>query len=746
MLDVMKLMRPCLVLTTFIVAAILIPSNDIVGQIPTLSAVSKPTPTPSPTPSGSETDQSSAKVNRNLVTLSVRVIDQNNRPVNDLRQDEIKVYENGVPQTIVSFSHEEAPVIYGLAIDTSGSMDTHFQQVINAAKLIISSNKRGDETFLERFISSDRVETAQDFTSNKDALMDGLNTLKIEGGQTTVIDGVYLAVDRVANYRKGADDERQRALIVITDGEDRASYYSESQLFQRLREENVQVYAIGFVKELENNTALIRNPRERAMNLLDRITSETGGYAFYPQSLSQLSEIANEIVRDLHMPYVIRYAPMNKAHDGSYRSIMVQVADAIGGKKRIASTRSGRTDLASSAGLVRTVEANNSVDQIIERANEHFRKGKINLVENKREQARDEFDKAVDEILMSGLDVRASQRLQTFYLELVERVHSEEVPLSSGGQAQQTKPQLGFRQQRTSSSSLDPLMRALPTDAESNRARTDEKIVRRANGSSAPTRFPPAYNGDDPVQAYSTLAGRKAELAKSTFETTQAFRERLNKVVSAIKIGGRSANDPFTLVTSDFDESYDADTETITIKLNMGPEPALDLPKELVESFYRPVRETHFLDEEFWSFDLQRRNSRTVGSAVGRNAVGVTARYVIKNYTTLYLAMRVASTNFDFPDGQKLTLKAIPQEARSLIGNIGIAVRGNFRFPFILEKPAGIQRATVAHREEGHHFELYLFVEPSSLYVFDRRSGEILGTLELPVAERKGVLQISTPR
>lgn len=69
------------------------------------------------------------------------------------------------------------------------------------------------------------------------------------------------------------------------------------------------------------------------------------------------------------------------------------------------------------------------VDQIIDRANDHFRRGKLNLQENKREQARDEFDKAVDEILMSGMDVRANQRLQTFYLELVERIYREEVPL-----------------------------------------------------------------------------------------------------------------------------------------------------------------------------------------------------------------------------------------------------------------------------------------------------------------------------
>src|SRR5436190_10999760 len=69
------------------------------------------------------------------------------------------------------------------------------------------------------------------------------------------------------------------------------------------------------------------------------------------------------------------------------------------------------------------------VSQIIAKAEDHFRKGKLNLEDNKRDQARDEFDKAVDSILESGLDVRASQRLQTFYLELVERIYREEVPM-----------------------------------------------------------------------------------------------------------------------------------------------------------------------------------------------------------------------------------------------------------------------------------------------------------------------------
>jgi Ca-activated chloride channel family protein len=306
----------------------------------------KPKPTPTPDASTAEIDEGSRLVmNAELVTLHVRVIDRNNHPINRLTKDEFKVLEDGVPQPIFSFTEEEVPVIYGLAVDTSGSLRPQFQQVLDAAKTIINSNKKGDETFLERFISSDKIETEQDFTANKESLMDALDNLYIDGGQTAVIDGVYLAAEHVADYRKGGDDDRRRrALIVVTDGEDRASYYQESQLFQALREEDVQIFVIGFVNELDTDKGLIRkSPKDKAVNLLNRLASETGGRAFFPQSISELPQIANEIVRDLRTQYVISYDPTNKAHDGTYRSIKVQVAQPSSGDRRIALTRSGRT-------------------------------------------------------------------------------------------------------------------------------------------------------------------------------------------------------------------------------------------------------------------------------------------------------------------------------------------------------------------------------------------------------------------
>src|SRR5690349_12549949 len=306
--------------------------------------VPKLKPTPTPTPPETLDPDSVIRINAELVQLHVRVIDRNNKPINNVPQSDFHIFEDGVPQTIQTFTREEVPISYGLAVDTSGSLRSQLQSVIDAGKTIINSNKAGDETFLVRFISSDKIETVQDFTDNKEQLMDGLDSFYVEGGQTAIIDAVYLSAEHVSEYRKGDEgDRRRRALIVITDGEDRNSFYKQEQLFSRLREEDVQIFVIGFVNELDKDAGLIRkSPRDKAVNLINRLPSETGGRAFFPESISELPEIANEIIRDLRTQYVISYDPTNKAQDGSYRAIKVTVDQASGSEKRIALTRTGR--------------------------------------------------------------------------------------------------------------------------------------------------------------------------------------------------------------------------------------------------------------------------------------------------------------------------------------------------------------------------------------------------------------------
>jgi len=301
-------------------------------------------PTPTPTPPEELDPESIIKINAELVQLHVRVIDRNNRPINNVRQDEFHVFEDGVAQKIETFTREEVPISYGLAVDTSGSLRSQLQSVIDAGKSIINSNKPGDETFLVRFISSDKIETVQDFTDKKDLLIDGLDSFYVEGGQTAIIDAVYLSAEHVSEYKKGDEgDRRRRALIVITDGEDRNSFYKQEQLFARLREDDVQIFVIGFVNELDKEAGFIRkSPRDKAVNLINKLASETGGRAFFPDSIAELPQIANEIIRDMRTQYVIAYNPTNKTQDGTFRAIKVNVDQPSDSEKRIALTRTGR--------------------------------------------------------------------------------------------------------------------------------------------------------------------------------------------------------------------------------------------------------------------------------------------------------------------------------------------------------------------------------------------------------------------
>jgi Ca-activated chloride channel family protein len=302
---------------------------------------------PTPEGEGQAVDEDEVvTVDTSEIKLNVRVVDRLNRPVNDVRQDEFRVFEDGVPQTVESFTKSEVPISYGIVIDNSGSLRNQINQVIDASKTIINSNRPGDETFLVRFVSSDEIKVMQDWTANKQDLNDALDDLFVEGGQTAILDAVYLSAEHAAAHKKGNDleDKRRRALILVTDGEDRNSFYKQEQLFERLREEDVQIYVIGFVNELDKEGGFIRkSQRSRAVSLLDRLAKETGGRAFYPTSLSELPQIAEDITKDLRTQYVLSYNPTNKRRDGSFRAVRVAVADAPGRDKRIAITRAGYT-------------------------------------------------------------------------------------------------------------------------------------------------------------------------------------------------------------------------------------------------------------------------------------------------------------------------------------------------------------------------------------------------------------------
>lgn len=171
---------------------------------------------------------------------------------------------------------------------------------------------------------------------------------------------MYLAAEKVDEYekRKNADERKRRALIIVSDGEDRDSYYKEQQLFQLLRESDVQIFAVGFINELSKESGFIKkSDQEKAKNLLTRLAQETGGKAYFPNNLSELPGIARDIASELRTQYLIAYSPTNERQDGTFRSIKVVVADGPNKEKRIAVTRSGRTTTPANKGSVPVLQS-----------------------------------------------------------------------------------------------------------------------------------------------------------------------------------------------------------------------------------------------------------------------------------------------------------------------------------------------------------------------------------------------------
>ena len=270
---------------------------------------------------------------RQMVILNVRVKDPQGRAVIDVPQSSFVVSENGVPQKISLFMSEQIPLSYGLLIDASASLRTQVNDVLRAAMKIVNSNKPTDEAFVIRFISSDKIETSQALTSDKQALTAALDSMYIEAGQSAILDAVYLSAEYLIQNRPNDENLRRRALIIATDGEERLSYFNTKQVVQLLTSTDIQVYILAFTKALKGDKY------EKAVKLTTVLASDTGGRVYFPGS-GDLDSIANEIINDIRTQYVIGYIPSNLASKG-FQRVEVSIADNPNQEKRVAITRVG---------------------------------------------------------------------------------------------------------------------------------------------------------------------------------------------------------------------------------------------------------------------------------------------------------------------------------------------------------------------------------------------------------------------
>jgi len=264
------------------------------------------------------------------VVLNATVVDDKNHLVNDLAQDDFHVFEDGTPQTITSFQHQDIPVSMGILVDNSGSMRDK-RAAVNAAALdLVKASNPEDEAFIVNF--SDEAFIDQDFTSDLKKLRDGLAHIDSKGG-TALYDAVIASADQLAKSAK----RPKQVLLIVTDGEDNASMLNLEQTIRRVQDlQGPVVYSIGLLFG-ENSGG--RETR-RAKRALQMLSNETGGIAYFPHSLAEVDQICAEVAHDIRNQYTIGYHSSKPASQGGFRLVKVQ-ANAKGHGKLIVRTRSG---------------------------------------------------------------------------------------------------------------------------------------------------------------------------------------------------------------------------------------------------------------------------------------------------------------------------------------------------------------------------------------------------------------------
>jgi Ca-activated chloride channel family protein len=267
-----------------------------------------------------ERRQGRIRIDTTLVQVNVTVTDPLNRFVTGLEKEHFRLFEDKVEQKIAQFSAEDAPLSVGIVFDTSGSMGSKLQKSREAVAQFFKTANPEDEFFLIEF--NDRPQLIVPFTTNTDEVQNQL-TFTQSKGRTALLDGIYMSM----NNMKKAHNPR-KAILIISDGGDNSSRYTESEIKNAVREADVQVYAIGIFEPMGSRG---RTTEEMAgPGLLSEIAEQTGGRHFPVENLSELPDIAAKIGIELRNQYVLYYSPKNQERDGKYRHVNVKLIQPRG--------------------------------------------------------------------------------------------------------------------------------------------------------------------------------------------------------------------------------------------------------------------------------------------------------------------------------------------------------------------------------------------------------------------------------
>jgi Ca-activated chloride channel family protein len=252
------------------------------------------------------------KVAVDLVLVPVTITDPMNRLVTGLEKENFQLFEGSAAQEIKSFSSEDAPVSLGVIFDSSGSMSSKMDRAKDAVVEFFKTANPQDEFFMITF--SDEPEVVNDFTSSVDDIQ-GKLVFTVPRRRTALLDAIYMGVSKMreAKYAK-------KALLIISDGGDNHSRYTENEIKALVKEADVMVYAIGIYDRY------FQTQEERlGPELLGEIAELTGGRAFTVENPNDLADVATKIGVELRNQYVLGYRPTVVVRDGKWRKIKVKL-------------------------------------------------------------------------------------------------------------------------------------------------------------------------------------------------------------------------------------------------------------------------------------------------------------------------------------------------------------------------------------------------------------------------------------
>ena len=252
------------------------------------------------------------RVDVDLVLVPVTITDPMNRLVTGLDKENFQLYEGNSAQEIQTFSSEDAPVSLGVIFDSSGSMSSKMDRAKEAVIEFFKTANPQDEFFMITF--NDEPEEVTDFTSSVDDIQNKL-VFAVPRRRTALLDAIYMGISKMrqAKFPK-------KALLIISDGGDNHSRYTENEIRALVKEADVMIYAIGIYDRYASAVEERLGPQ-----LLSDITELTGGRAFTIDNPNDLGDVATKIGVELRNQYVLGYRPARVVRDGKWRKIKVKL-------------------------------------------------------------------------------------------------------------------------------------------------------------------------------------------------------------------------------------------------------------------------------------------------------------------------------------------------------------------------------------------------------------------------------------